>query len=141
MSVTIVRQGVSQYPTYGDKVRIYWNLHNKMYSVVFKGRVVSHTTDINLKDVTFVVRQSGRERVLRENKKNVHAYVVGKIVDDREIWFSQGTYDTIAYNPYKTDTFRNVTRDEPIFKAEIVALSSIGHKPDRKPKMQLIKGE
>lgn len=141
MSVTIIRMNAPLYPTTGDKVRIYWNLHKKMYSVVYKGRVVSHTTDINLKDVTFVVRQSGRERVLREKKKNVHAYVVGKIVDDREVWFSQGNYDTISYNPYQSDSFRNVTRDEPIFKAGIVALSSIGHKPERKPKMQLIKGE
>ena len=137
MSVTIVRQGNSQYPTYGDKVRIYWNLHQKMYSVVFKGRVVSHMTDITLEDVQFVVRQSGREKVLRDKKKNVHAFVVGKIINDNEGWFPQENYDTISYNPYKNNTFQNVTRDEPIFKARVVALSSI----NKQPRIQLIRGK
>lgn len=130
MSVTIVRPNIQHCPTFGDTVKVYWNFHKKMFSVMFKGRVAYHITDINLKDVRFVVRQSGREKVLREKKKNVHAFVVGKIATYEECQFAYGVYfqEDIQYNPYTRDSFYNVETDKPIYTAGVVALSSVNRK-------------
>lgn len=66
------------------KVDVYRNLHNGMYSIrarsgQHKGLVIAHAKQVWLNDVEFVVSQSGRDRVLRERKKYVHAFVRGTL--------------------------------------------------------------
>lgn len=67
------------------KVFVYFNLHKKVFSVRAmegenKGRVIAHTTTVELRDAVFKVSQAGRERVLKEKRKNVHAGVQGQWV-------------------------------------------------------------
>jgi hypothetical protein len=62
------------------RVEVYYNLHKKCFSIRHKGIVISHANTVKLADVTFVVRKAGRERVLREKKKNVHAFVRGNLL-------------------------------------------------------------
>lgn len=88
-------------------VKVYFNLHKKKFSVQSKvnGRwkVVKHVDEICLQNVRFKVSEAGRQRVLREKRKNVHAYVIGE-----EIPFVPKSYcwqDTVVYNPYKYETF------------------------------------
>ena len=63
--------------------RVYRNLHNGLFSVQQKQGnrwlVVGHVSEIVLRDVTFEVNENGRQRVLREQKKYVHAYVCGYV--------------------------------------------------------------
>lgn len=89
------------------KTRIYYNLHKHCLSVQQKvaGRwkVVKHVDEIALRNVQFKVSAAGRDRVLRERRKNVHAFVEGE-----EIPFIPKTFsyqDEITYNPYKHETF------------------------------------
>ena len=68
------------------KVFVYFNLHRKMWSVKAlegpqKGRVVARTGYVELENVRPRVSQKGRDRVLREKRKNVHAGLVGEWVD------------------------------------------------------------
>ena len=56
------------------KVEVYWNLRKKYWSVRHKGKVIKHTRCIRLRDVQWVVQPAGKERVRRENRKNVHAF-------------------------------------------------------------------
>jgi len=42
-----------------------------------KGKVIDHVLGLALKDATFKVSRAGRERVIREQRKNVHAGVQG----------------------------------------------------------------
>jgi hypothetical protein len=58
------------------KAFIYWNFHKKVFSVKFKGRVIAHATHILAEDAEFRVSEAGRQRVLTEGCKNVHAYIV-----------------------------------------------------------------
>lgn len=88
------------------KVFVYFNLHKKCWSVKAlegerKGRVVMHTYELTLRDVTFKVSEAGRQRVLREQRKNVHAGAVGTLCDPihRENW------ERVSYNPYKAGHF------------------------------------
>ena len=76
------------------KVRIYWNLHKGMWSVqdAKTRRIIGHAFQILVRDAAFTVSEAGRQRVLRERKKNVHAFVVGEL--EAALWFS--TRDAMA---------------------------------------------
>lgn len=86
------------------RVEVYFNLHKYTWSVrsARTGRVILHTDKVHIRDPEFVVRQAGRERVLREGKKNVHAFVRGEATyfDDFD-HENRPMLDIIGYNPYK----------------------------------------
>ena len=108
-----------------NKVRVYFNFHKKLFSVQEKvdGRwkVVNHTNTIYLHNVSFKVSEAGRQRVLREKKKNVHAFIEGERLPFVPSSF---TYDsTVTYNPYKNPTFTISNHyNKPIDKAKYVAI-------------------
>ena len=62
-----------------DRIRAYYNLHRKCFSVqdYQTGLVSEHTYQLFVTNAMFVVRKSGNERVKQEGKKNVHAFVNG----------------------------------------------------------------
>lgn len=88
------------------RVHIYWNLHRKCWTIQQRGRVYGYADWITLSGVTFVVREAGRQRVLRERRKNVHAFVVGDLVG-----FGNGEREPDSgcvrarYNPYEGPDF------------------------------------
>jgi hypothetical protein len=69
-----------------------------------------------------VVRKSGRERVLREGKKNVHAFVRGEITHFDDFDPDYLGYTLVSYNPYRFDTFVNVCDTSPVRTAKRAAL-------------------
>ena len=112
------------------KVFVYFNLHRKCWSVKAlegdrKGRVVAHKDFIVLRDAKGKVSQAGRERVLREKRKNVHAGVVG-YWDDVEIEYSKQEYVPImvTYNPYKYDCFVDRDTEQPWEGSEVVLMNA-----------------
>lgn len=101
------------------KVRVYFNLHKHCYSVqdTKTGRVIAHVESINLIDAKFVVRESGRQKVLREKRKNVHAFVVG-------IWEKSSCKKLktkVRYNPYIRGEFFT-DNGIAVVKADLVSL-------------------
>ena len=89
------------------KVDVYRNLHKNCWSVRSRerhdyGKVVAHTNSLVLNDAKFVVSQAGRNRVLKEKKKNVHAGLSGYYVD--RVPVPAVSFD-VTYNPYKYDSF------------------------------------
>lgn len=93
------------------KVRVYRNLTKKCLSVqtmTDKGwRVTRHVQSISLKDATFKVSEAGRQRVIRDRRKNVHAIVEGYETDS----FDESSSKQVTYNPYKSSHF--YYRDQP----------------------------
>jgi len=66
----------------GTVVEVYRNLHRRCFSIrsVETGRVIGHATDgVGLVRAEFKVSEAGRQRVLRERRKNVHAVVRGTL--------------------------------------------------------------
>ena len=68
------------------KVFVYYNLHKKLWSVKAlegpqKGRVITRSWYVTLLDAKPRVSQAGRNRVLREKRKNVHAGLVGTLCE------------------------------------------------------------
>lgn len=105
----------------GQKVFVYFNLHKKVFSVkdVKTGLVVAHTEDITLQDATFKVSEAGRQRVLKEQRKNVHAGVVGTYTTNK---LTEHNPNRATYNPYKFDSFVELQTYAPIRTAKRVRL-------------------
>lgn len=119
------------------KVAVYWNLHRACWSIqsregLTRGRVIAHAAAVGLKGCQFKVSEAGRQRVLREKRKNVHAFVVGELIAYRDAegrtvnmgtWpesLSANVHKTAArYNPYRFSTFVD-DQGEPLLAAEEV---------------------
>jgi hypothetical protein len=72
--------------------------------------VISYLDVVALSDVSFVVRPGGRNRVLKEKRKNVHAFAVGTLSDDI-ILHQKSCRFYAVYNPYKAAYFRLTNGD------------------------------
>ncbi len=87
-------------------VRVYRNLHTGGLSVLYKRKLLLHTDEVWLKDVKYVVSQPGRNRVLKEKRKNVHAWVQGTLVTKMDsVIDGLGPAVEVSYNPYKFGYF------------------------------------
>ena len=104
--------------------RVYWNLHKDCYSIIdweprssSYGRLIEdrpHRPEVWLKDVKFIVQPAGRRRVLKENRKNVHAYLEGQLgvgpAPDTEFTIFTDTtmelWKSVTYNPYFMEEFQ-----------------------------------
>jgi hypothetical protein len=62
-----------------DRVKVYFNLNLDCLSVIDAetGLLYCHAHRVELRTAKFRVQPAGRERVLREKRKNVHAYIIG----------------------------------------------------------------
>jgi hypothetical protein len=85
--------------------------------------VIDHVDSVTLIDATLVVRPAGRARVLRERRKNVHAFIKGTIDNYTSL---QSQPIEIMYNPYKYSTFVIKATGEPVTTAEVVGLTNQG---------------
>ena len=109
------------------KIEVYFNLHKKTWSVRQSGKVVMHTDFIQVKDPQYVVSQKGNERVRREKKKNVHAFVRGYHMSELPLMPSQVQF--VSYNPYKNNSFVIRNTDDSICSSPYAALEVINEKP------------
>lgn len=119
---------------------VYFNLNRKCWSIKAmegpsKGLVVGHAKYVDMADVTWKVSEAGRQRVIRDKRKNVHAGAVGNIqrwlgVDGRARSHCEGksTFDRhsqspsvpdcVTYNPYRAPTFTDVDTGDPVTHSE-----------------------
>lgn len=104
----------------GDKVFVYFNLKKKLFSVrkVSTGLVVAHLLKVSLTNARFKVSQKGRQRVLKERVKNVHAGVEGFFTFDNE----NSLTHSATYNPYKYSSFVDSKTLERVDNASMVVL-------------------
>jgi len=128
------------------RVHVYRNLRYQdqlAWSVVAnegptRGRVMEVVGAALVEGVTFVVRESGRQRVLRERSKNVHAFIRGKLVrsvplgcerDEASVEaMTLGRCDLIrvSYDPYLSGHFFVVETGKPIDSSPLVVATSSG---------------
>ena len=120
------------------KVEVYFNLHKKLFSVrqCSTGRVILHTKGVHLLNPVFVVREAGRQRVLRERKKNVHAFVRGEVTYFDDFNPEILDVDIVGYNPYRAATFVSAHDTSPVRTAKraVLELLPIGDIVGRKTK-------
>lgn len=110
---------------YIELVHVYWNTHRNMWSIRSHNtrRVIDHASVILLADCTYKVNEAGRQRVLREKRKNVHAWVQGHLVGAFNNGFEiechkKGFVEmAITYNPYVGKSFYVIETLMPIQKS------------------------
>jgi hypothetical protein len=107
-----------------ETVRVYRNLREGCWSIqrkTAKGwRVWLRWDYVVLDNAHFVVNKSGQDRVRKEKKKYVHAYVYGTLMANTLGCNSKMV--RVNYNPYHNDHFQ--TRHGDIFSANRVWLTN-----------------
>lgn len=98
-----------------ENVHVYRNLNRngKVYSIRQNGLVVGHTTCLTMINVQFFVNKSGQQKVRKTKKRNVHAYIIGKIALKGVLGYNAEKCEKynnqlsakIDYNPFKHDYF------------------------------------
>jgi len=79
------------------KVDVYRCLNRKgfVFSIRQSGFVVAHAENVTIENVNFIINLAGKKRVIKEQQKNVHAFLRGYISN------LDTTLTTILkYNPY-----------------------------------------
>lgn len=102
----------------GKMVEVYFNLHKKIFSVRDSKtkKVVAHLNEVHISNAIFRVSEKSRQRVIREQRKNVHAYVKGILINYDDSNPTKLGY----YNPYTTETFINKETGDPLLEANTV---------------------
>jgi hypothetical protein len=99
-------------------VRVFKNLKHDCYSIMQRGVIKASAKQVRLSGVEFRVREAGRQRTLRENRKNIHAFAVGKLVDfvhpsdPRDIEPMTGR--SAFYDPFRFPSFVDGETNDPV---------------------------
>ena len=128
------QRSIAHYIDMSKTVDVYRNLHTGLWSVRQGGVVRCHIDRLFMYGCRMVVSQNGRQRVLEEGRKNVHAVIRGKVAPARD---ANNIIDCIAkvgirefdivYNPCEFEQFMGcyeATDLEPVHSAGYVDLDS-----------------
>lgn len=113
------------------RVDVYKNLHNGLMSVRHQGKVITHESTVLIRNPEFVVQPAGRAKVLREQRKNVHAFVRGELVgfslvNTQMKGFGEEGLRKVSYNPYKAAHFYDKVDGEPVYSATEALVTTLG---------------
>lgn len=111
-------------------VRVFKNLKHGCYSIMQNGSVRASARQVRLTDVEFRVRESGRQRMVRERRRNVHAFAVGRLCDyvhpDEtrvlEVLGGRGAF----YDPYQFSSFVDRETEAPVTTASVAQFDEHG---------------
>ncbi len=116
---------------YSQPVRVFKNLKHGCYSIMQNGLVNASAKQIRLEDAEFLVRESGRQRMLREGRKTLHAFVVGRLINYVHPEDDASLGDRLEgrcahYNPYRYSAFIDRETETPLTTARVVQLDERG---------------
>jgi hypothetical protein len=91
----------------GQKVKVYRNLHKATWSLMAtdgpqKGRVIGYADEVLVVDPVLTVSEASRQRAIREQARNVHAFVIGTVQATTAL---QGPLQRVRYNPFRAGCF------------------------------------
>lgn len=111
-------------------VRVFKNWQRGCYSIMQGGVVRASAREVRLHTVEFLVRASGRARMLKLKRRNVHAYAVGLLDDfvhpDQSQALPALDGRVAFYDPYRFDAFVDQQTLQPVFVAEQALLTDRG---------------
>ncbi len=104
----------------GQRVDVYKNLQVGAFSIRCSKtqKILAHAPSVRISNCEFKVSESGRQKVLKHRRKKVHAFIRGTFEAAGEDLPDMD--HSVYYDPYKTEYFRLVDTNEPIFHAEEV---------------------
>tara|TARA_R100001126_G_scaffold96951_1_gene69853 strand:+ start:544 stop:912 length:369 start_codon:yes stop_codon:yes gene_type:complete len=115
------------------RVEVYYNLHKNVFSIRHKGKVIAWGNRVTIEDPEYIVREKGRQKVLEEGRKNVHAFVRGTL-SDIDIFNQECLLmpREVTYNPYKYNSFVDGSTYKPVKKSKWARLIK---KDNEKPRI------
>jgi hypothetical protein len=103
---------------------VYRNLRGRSWSIMQRGRVVDRVENLSAFNVELRVRPAGRRRVLKENRKNVHAFAVADGVFKMSEFMTKDDYWLkVRYNPYSYDHFFVASTGDKVSSARVVTFN------------------
>jgi hypothetical protein len=124
-----------------ERVSLHMNLNNGLLAVKSReansyGQVIQHRkTPVTLARADFRVQESGLKRIREEEKRNVCAYVLGRVTFSG----ADSVGRPVRFNPFERDRFhyadgnRSTVASAPLLRAWIEETES-----GRRPRMQAI---
>lgn len=111
-------------------VRVFRNWKHHCYTVMQDGLVCASAGELYLRDVHFVVREAGRQRMLASGVKSVHAYAVGLPGE----WVQAGQPQALpavqgprlAYDARRAGAFVDEHSGAAVWRASLVWLHGAG---------------
>lgn len=111
-------------------VRVFKNWKLGCYNIMQSGKLLASARQVRLSGVEFLVRESGRKRMLERGKKNVHAYAIGRLVDyvhpDESRELSKIDGRDVFYNPFQFASFVDGETRAPVTWADIAHFDESG---------------
>jgi len=103
------------------RVKVYYNIRKHCLSVMDKAtrRVIKHTNAITLMYAKFVVSQKGVQRIRKNKRKAVVAFVEGDVNSYTALDVNG---ERVTFNPYKWETFVTALDERPIHNATYVSI-------------------
>src|SRR3954471_5935390 len=101
---------------------IYKNLNRGCWSIAEctasgnRGKLVRHADAIAISNARCIVKENARNRVCRTKSREVHAWIIGEIIEG----IPSGERVEITYNPYRAPLFVRRDNGEPITNADYV---------------------
>ena len=118
----------------GEVVRGYRDLNSRdsqYFSIMAKGgkyagKVLDHGVSVAIEHAVFNVRKGGQVRVRKERRRNVHAFVVGRLVSLLKGGAAvlEGDWIEVTYNPFFTDSFIEKATGRTVASAKTAVLQS-----------------
>ena len=105
----------------GQQVEVYRNLNKgRVFSIRDKktNLVVAIGDKFKIENVKCTVREGGRQRVIREKRKAVHAFLIGTFTGGCE--FDLDECQELYYDPYTLDSFVNKDNGKKITSVDII---------------------
>lgn len=105
----------------GQMVKVYRNLTKKCYSIADAktGIVLAYADYVSLRDVKCKVSEAGRQRVIKQKKKYVHAFMVGSFQGGQYGLTGSDLQKEVSYNPYKFGFFYDKETGKEIQEASL----------------------
>ena len=97
------------------------NRNGVVFSIQQEGKVVGHTSNLFLKDVTLKINNSGKKKAIESKIRNVHAFVVGMISEEE-----YQPQQRITYNPFVEKGFYFQESGEEVSKLDKAQFNTNG---------------
>lgn len=111
-------------------VRVFKNWQLGCYNIMQHGKLLASAKQVRLSGVEFLVRQSGRKRMLERGRRNVHAYAIGKLEDyvhpEETRVLEKISGRGVYYNPYRFDSFVDNDTETPVMAASFAHFDETG---------------
>lgn len=126
---------------------VYRNLRKGNWSIMSRAtqHVVAHSDELVLWDVCPIVSEKGRQRVLMESRKNVHAFIAGNVCNGQDnqimpykgravvtvsstapVGIADDEWETVTYNPYRCGYFYSPTHNARLKTASYAKFTHAG---------------